>query len=273
MLDGRLLKLEGVRNCRDFGGWRTQGGGQVVDGRLWRSGHFGEATDDDVATLNGLGADFIVDLRRPGERQWQPNRWPGAGRTAVITNDEGDVKQAPHIAFLKQAELTADSVHAFMTEEYVAIPYAPRHAALFGAWFHRLDQTDGAPAVIHCAAGKDRTGVLAALTLTILDVDWETIAADYEATNAANDIERKLPHWQAYIEAQIGRKVPLEALKPFMGVDRRWLETAFATIEARSGSVQAYLEGTLGVDAAMQDRLHAALVIEPSDVANPLEAR
>ena len=74
-MQDRVKPLSGVRNFRDFGGYETPHG-RVRTGRLFRSGHYHEATDEDLAFLNGLGVGFHVDLRRPDERDRQPNKWP-----------------------------------------------------------------------------------------------------------------------------------------------------------------------------------------------------
>ncbi len=265
-----MLALEGVRNFRDFGGWRGLDGVAVRTGRLFRSAHFHEATEADMATLDGLGAAFIVDLRRPGERAFQPNRWPGA-RVEQVTSDEGEEREAPHIAFLRNGDMTEAGVDRFMVDLYRGLPHEARHVALFSGYFRRLDATDAAPSVVHCAAGKDRTGLLCALTLDLLGVSREDVFTDYLLTNTVAQVERKLPMWQAWIEAQVGRHVPIEALRPFLGVRAGYLEAAIAVIEDRHGSLAGYREAVLGVDAAMADRLRAALLAEADPAPNPLE--
>jgi protein-tyrosine phosphatase len=271
-MQDRVFSFEGVRNFRDFGAYRTRDGAWVNSGRLFRSAHFGEATETDIEGLDGTGVAFVIDLRRPEERAFQPNRWPGAGRAEQVTSDVGAVKEAPHIAFLRHGDLTEAGVDGFMGDTYEHLAYEQRHIDLFRGYFDRLDATDAAPSVVHCAAGKDRTGLLCALTLTALDVDRDTVFEDYLLTNTAAQVEKKLPMWQAWLEAQIGRKVPVEALKPFMGVKASYLETAITAIERQNGSLEGYLNDVLGVDAVRRDRLKAALLVEDAPAPSPLSA-
>ena len=258
MQDGHL-PLDRVLNFRDFGGYDTADGGRVALGRLFRSAHFADASDDDVAKLNGLRAKVVVDLRRPEERTREPNRWPGdAART--ISNDEGHAEGLPpHLLALLQDNLTAASTAGYMRCIYREFPFEPRHIELYRAWFTELAVGDG-PAVIHCAAGKDRTGLGCALTLHALGVGEEAIFADYEFTNAVLDLDLRLPRIKARMEERLGRTFADDALRPMLGVDPNYLRSAFEAIETRHGSLAAYLEDTLGIGAQMRTILRERLV-------------
>jgi protein-tyrosine phosphatase len=144
-----------------------------------------------------------------------------------------------------------------MTTLYREIPYDPRLIRLFRDWFAELGE--GGAGVIHCAAGKDRTGIGCALTLLALGVDEENVFADYEFTNQAVDLERRMPRIQERMEERLSRKLDPEALRPMLGVELNYLHAALDEINARSGSVDAYLSDVLGVGApergALRDRL------------------
>lgn len=250
----RLLELEQVLNFRDFGGYETSEGGSVRRGALYRSAAFAEASDADVARLDELGVHVVVDLRRPEERQREPNRWPGEG-TRVISNDEGNATGLPpHLMALLQDNLTADAVAGYMRRIYREFPYENRHIDLYRAWFMALEETPGA-AIIHCAAGKDRTGLGCALTLHVLGVSKDAIFADYELTNAVLDLDARLPRIQARMEERLGRALDAEALRPMLGVDPDYLHGALDEIERQSGSIDAYLHSVLGVDPRKRDAL------------------
>ena len=241
----RVHAFEQVLNFRDFGGYDTADGGRVAAGRLFRSAHFADASDDDVAKLNGLGAKVVVDLRRPEERTREPNRWPG-NATRTISNNEGHAEGLPpHLLALLQDNLTAASTAGYMRRIYREFPFEPRHIELYRAWFTELAASDG-PAVIHCAAGKDRTGLGCALTLHVLGVGEDAIFADYEFTNAVLDLDQRLPRIKARMEERLGRTFADDALRPMLGVDIDYLCAAFAAIETRSGSLDTYLDRTLG---------------------------
>src|SRR5262249_93079 len=140
--------------------------GRVARGRLFRSAAFHDATETDVVKLDALGVQFLVDLRRPMERSAEPNKWPG-GKARVHVNDEGVADGLPpHLAVLLSSDLSAAATRAYMLGIYRDFASDPRHIQLYSAWFDEL--TRGGTGVIHCAAGKDRTGLGCALTLLAL---------------------------------------------------------------------------------------------------------
>lgn len=257
-MSDRILPLDGVRNFRDFGGYETEEGRRVKRGLLYRSGHYSEASDSDISRLNGLNIDFQADLRRPDERERQPGRWSAR---EVLTSDGGREMQSPHMTFLTEVEADAAAAEDWMNGYYITAPYKAHHVELFSGWFDRLAGLQGdEAALVNCAAGKDRTGILCALTKHVLGVSREDIIADYEMTNLAVDIEARLPEAQKYFNEMLGRDYEADTYRPFMGVRRRYLETALSTIEAETGSVDAYLTDVLGVSDEMRTALRARLL-------------
>lgn len=256
----RLVDFERVLNFRDFGGWETTDGAKVARGKLYRSAAFHDATEADIARLDEMGVRFLVDLRRPEERAHEPNRWPGES-CRVIFNDEGaaGVSLPPHLVALLQSDLSPKSTRDYMLSLYREIPFDPRLIRLYRDWFAELGE--GGAGVIHCAAGKDRTGIGCALTLMALGVDEETVFADYEFTNAAVDLEKRMPKIQARMEERLSRKLDPQALRPMLGVEIDYLRAALDAIEARHGSALNYMETALGVGvrerAALRDKLSA----------------
>jgi protein-tyrosine phosphatase len=145
-----------------------------------------------------------------------------------------------------------------MLSLYREIPYDPRLISLYRDWFAEL--AEGGAGVVHCAAGKDRTGVACALTLLALNVDQEAVFADYEFTNQAVDLERRMPRIQARMEERLSRKLDPEALRPMLGVEGGYLRAALDEITTRSGSVESYLSDVLGVSAGERETLRGMLV-------------
>lgn len=254
----RILPLDGVENFRDFGGYPASGGARMPSGRFWRSAHHAAATPADLAAIGSLGLDVVVDLRRPRERDASPTPRPPGFSGRVIDNDYGDHAEAPHVAFLRETDLTTESAQAFFFDYYAKAPFEPRHAELFARYFEALAETDGA-VLIHCTAGKDRTGLLAALTHHVLGVHRDDAIADYLLTNVAARLEARAPMVAKALEAQLGKTPSDAAVRAFLGVDGRYLDAAFAAIEAQRGSLDTYLED-LGVDAPAAARLRERLL-------------
>lgn len=257
-MQARYPQLDRVLNFRDFGGYDTADGGRVAHGRLYRSAHFAEASEADVAKLETLGVAAVVDLRRADERAHEPNRWPGETARTIVSDEGPASALPPHLQALLAEDVTARSVADYMRRTYRDFPHAPRYVALYRAWFAHLIAGEGA-GVIHCAAGKDRTGLGCALTLIALGVSEEDVYADYELTNAVLNLDERLPRIQARMEERLGRSFSAEALRPMLGVDVDYLREALDEIETRDGSVFAYLERELGVGARERDLLRARL--------------
>lgn len=260
MTHDRLHDFERVLNFRDFGGWDTMDGAKIARGRLFRSAAFNDATDADLKRLDAMGVRFLVDLRRPEERRHEPNRWPGGEACRVFVNDEGaeGVALPPHLVALLQSDLSAASTRAYMMSLYREIPFDPRLISLYRNWFDEMQE--GGAGVIHCAAGKDRTGIGCALTLMTLGVDEETVFADYEFTNAAVDLEKRMPKIQARMEERLSRKLDPSALRPMLGVEVDYLRNAIDAINERHGSVDVYMRDVLGVGEAQRAALRDTLL-------------
>ena len=250
----RLHRFDALDNFRDYGDYASAAGRRLAGGRLFRSAHHARASEADLERLAELGLAAVVDLRRPGERRDQPSRRPPGFAGQVIESAHDDGAEAPHITFLKSADLTIDAGRRFMTDTYRELPFDPAHLDLFSRYFRALGEADG-PVLIHCAAGKDRTGLLAALTHHLLGVHRDDMVEDYLLTNAAVDLAGRAPGIARQLEAMTGRPVAHDAVVAFLGVEPVYLDTAMGEIAARHGSVEGYLEQALGVDAALRDRI------------------
>jgi protein tyrosine/serine phosphatase len=260
-MTSRILALEGVDNFRDFGDYGTAAGRRVHPGRLYRSANHGMATPADLEAIGALGLAVVVDLRRTEERQRVPNRRPEGCRAVVISSDidENPDDPDPWLTFLKGSDLTPGSLHGYLFDYYRAAPFASRHVDLFSRYFQALAEADG-PVLIHCAAGKDRTGLLAALTHHLVGVHGDDIVEDYLLTNDEARFERRTPMVLQHIAEATGRQADAEVARIAMGVDAAYLETALEAIRQANGSIDAYLAEVLGVDAPLRERLERQLL-------------
>lgn len=252
MID-RLIQFQAIENFRDYGGY-VGAHGPLRRNVLFRSGQLSRATEADLERLAALGLGQVVDLRRASERARQPDRLPKGWSGTVLASDLGGEGDAPHIQFLKTQELTEDSGRRYMGQTYERMPFDPAHVSLFRSYFTALATGEGA-CLIHCAAGKDRTGLLAALTHAALGVSEADIMADYLATNMAVDLEGRAAEFAVSLERWTGKPVAHGAVVAFLGVEPDFLHSAFRAIEQHSGSVDAYLEQVLGVDAPAREAI------------------
>ncbi len=201
---------------------------------------------------------MVVDLRRADERERQPSRWPNAFAAEVLSSDLG----APEAGWEESLRDVDPTVEHFRTQSlgwYAGVPFQARFLDLFARYFDRLTETDGA-VLIHCAAGKDRTGLLAALTHHAAGVHRDDILADYLMTNELGIYETRAPLIAELIRSYSGRLPSDEAVRTAMAVEAAYLEAAFAAIVERYGSLDGYLTEALGFDAGRRARFEARLL-------------
>jgi protein tyrosine/serine phosphatase len=254
----RILDLEGVPNFRDYGGYATACGRGLKTGRLYRSGHHNGATDDDLERLAALDIAVIVDLRRRAEREREPSRrWRGF-EAQVIDNDIADVG-LPWEEELKGADPTVEFFRACSLGWYRRNPFEPRLIDLYSRYFAALEVADGA-VLVHCAAGKDRTGLLCALTHHLAGVRREDLIEDFLLTNFAASQQTHAARVGALITRHTGRAPSDEALRTALGVNAGDLDASFQVMEERCGSLDGYLKDVLGVDAARREAITARVL-------------
>lgn len=251
------IPLEGVDNFRDFGGYPATGGRRLKRGRLYRSASHGRATDADLEVIAGLNITTIVDLRRKGERLRDPSRRHPGFAAEVIDNDLGNDQEDEWLAHLRTSDLTEASFRDYLLRYYDKAPGDPRHVDLFARFFQAVAASDGA-VLIHCAAGKDRTGLVAAMLLSLLGVPDEYIAADYAKT--AEGMIKMRAAWAAWAAEQGDEATEKmsEAPAHYFESPPEVMSELLAELRAQHGSVLDYLR-SLGVTdtqiAALRERL------------------
>jgi protein-tyrosine phosphatase len=249
----RHIDFDGIENFRDFGGYATACGRGLKRGVLFRSGNHARATDADLVRMAELGISVVVDLRRSHERVREPSRRPETFLAQVLENDLGHTEDAWATGLAGKVP-TADWFRQDLVTFYGKSPFEDAYLDLFRRYFHALASTDGA-VLVHCAAGKDRTGMLCALTHHIAGVHADDIVADYLLTNDETRIERRIP-WLSEIIYELSGHVPAEAVvRTALSVAPEYLETAFAEMRARYGSLDGYLEQALGIDGAKREAI------------------
>jgi protein-tyrosine phosphatase len=234
----RLIQLEGALNFRDLGGYTAASGRTVRWGRVYRSDALHELTERDLEVIRDLGLRAVYDLRRPTERERQPTAIPddhGHRVVHLVVGDDPDDTNQPEIIDLILSGELPKADDAFMVDLYVKMLDAG--APAFGRLLTHLTDDEGLPALFHCAAGKDRTGIAAALLLSVLGVDEETVLDDYELSTLYRSAQR-IEALRPTIEAA---GVDVEDVRPFLSARRPVLEGALLHIEREYGGVESYL--------------------------------
>ena len=255
----RRWALEGIENFRDFGDYQTVDGRRLKKGRFYRSASHGRATDADLATIADLDIALVVDLRRKSERTRDPSKRPAGFRGEVIENDIGDEGEDSWMVHVRDSDLTEASFRNYMLGYYRTAPFEERHIDLFSRYFRALAEVDG-PLLVHCAAGKDRTGIIVALTHHIAGVHRDDIFEDYLLTNHPERLAARMPMIAKAMEEIAGRAPSEAVMQVALGVDADYLNTAIAVIEDSHGDLDSYIEQALGVDPALRATLRDRLL-------------
>lgn len=251
---GRLIPLEGGQNFRELGGYRTADGRHVRTGLIYRSGSMTHLTPADFAALGERNIRTVVDFRDNRERAAEPVVWPESVAPIVLVGEDISSTSDEFVRTLMAPDNDGPRTRAMMAHFYRDIPfrYAPQYRVMFA---QLLEQR--APLVFNCSAGKDRTGIAAALLLTALGVSRETVVEDYLLSNRHFNPRRLTASANDDPQAAFYRNLPPEVLQALMSVDRSYIESAFAAIEARPGGLDAYYRDQLGLDAAAIERLRS----------------
>ncbi|WEK43597.1 MAG: tyrosine-protein phosphatase [Candidatus Sphingomonas colombiensis] len=255
----RVLGFEGIHNFRDYGGYDTPSG-RIRNRLLWRSGQHGEATPADLANVAGLDITTVIDLRGDTERRISPClRHDGfAGMVLFAPGETAGSELAPHEE-AGAGIATADEARAAMKRLYTTMPYRDVLVRSLRLYFEALETREGA-SLLHCLAGKDRTGVAVALLHRLLGVNDDDVMADYLLTNTAGNQARRIASAAGSVRERYGAQMSDEAVIALMSVEADYLHTAFAAIREQHGDVASYAEQVLGVDAARRDRIAARLI-------------
>jgi protein-tyrosine phosphatase len=245
----RHLPLAMSYNIRDVGGYATADGGRVRWRRLLRADGLHRLTPEAQEELIRQGIATIVDLRWPAELITAPNVFAGSTRVRYQHLPVWDDTVPP----------TALPRSNIETYRQMLDSRAPAFRAIVAA----LAAPGGLPAVVHCAAGKDRTGVVVALALAVVGVPDETIVEDYVLSN------HYLANGGYYDEVRqrvLARGESWAEVEPLLHCAPEHMAQTLAYLEGRYGGAERYLL-SIGVTPAELATLRAALVEPAADEA------
>lgn len=245
-----LPTFESLFNFRDLGGHRGHDGRLVRTGALYRSDGLHHAVDADLDRIRALGVATVIDLRTSRE----------CDEHGCFPADDHGVDY--HLLPVMYRTWEDEGHYADGSAEFFAARYLSMldtGADAIATTIALLGRSSTLPAVFHCAAGKDRTGVVAAIVLALLGVDDDEIAADYA---------RSGPGVVAMFEwLQANRPEVIMGVRGKMSPDeeapRDTMHLVMAEVRRRHGSVEGYAR-SIGVDADGIEALRASLLCEPA---------
>ena len=225
--------LQGASNFRDLGGYLTADGRRVRRGQVFRSDHLAGLSDSDVARLQALGVSHSLDFRGVTEYTVTPYDIPGVERVALTIEPTVIARMQALVA--QGVVPTTEETVELMRETYR--DFVNQNAGTYGRFMkHLLEQPT--PQVFHCTAGKDRTGFAAALLLSALGVQRDTIEHDYLLTNQLYRRDSRLE----------GKGHP-HVMQVLWQVQPEFLHAAFDEVDAQHGGMRDYLHGAIGLSA------------------------
>jgi len=256
----RRLPLECCDNFRDLGGYRTVDGRRVRWNRLYRANDLSALDGDDLEYLSPLNIKLVCDFRSERERTAKPDRQidPTTREISLPIVQEG-VDPAEMQRKIRTGGMAGLGIRSTMLEAYRA--FVTDYADEWKAMFDRISDGANLPTVVHCTAGKDRTGFASALVLFALGVPEESVFEDYLLTN----------YYQQNFVRFVLRWVPLysffrtdpEDLRPLLEARREYLQASIDAMVETYGSIDAYLQRGLGLTPERRANL-ADLLLAPA---------
>ncbi|SDI66704.1 protein-tyrosine phosphatase [Actinokineospora alba] len=246
----RHIDFARLHNFRDVGGYATADGRTVRWGQLYRSDSLSKLGTDDWDRFAELGIRTVIDLRYP----WEIDR---AGRVPHYDGLEYHNLSIEHRPYDQPSLTPTVDPGPYLADRFAEVAEdgtAELHQALT-----LLAAPNAGPTVIHCASGKDRTGLLAALVLTLLGVAEEDVVADFALTERATT--RLIDDWKAAHPDQTLTwpgygQAPAQTMTLFL-----------ANLATRHGSVLSYAQTQLTADDALLNGLRANLTVSPAGSA------
>ncbi|MBL4639948.1 MAG: tyrosine-protein phosphatase [Kordiimonadaceae bacterium] len=253
----RINSLTGVKNFRDMGGYEAADGAVIKWGRIIRSGHLHDLTEECGMEMLARDIETVIDFRSDREKERHPVHWPNNWipdyhSISIGGNAAAWIKEL--YENLTKTDFPARDLHDQFLLAFRTIPIA--NVGGLKAFFDTIiDEHKGNAFLFHCTAGKDRTGIAGALLMKALGVADEQIMADFLLTNKAVDIETTSLATAEWLSKKAGRAIGAKDVLPLVGVAPDFLEEAYASIRAEYGSIDSYLETGLGLTSGRKEQL------------------
>ncbi|MXN90488.1 protein-tyrosine-phosphatase [Flavobacterium sp. Sd200] len=253
VLSNRHIYFKHANNFRDIGGLKTKDGLTVKWGLIYRSDNLSKLRKNEFEKFEGLGIKTVFDLRTANEVYEKNDHLPQSVQhvhqpiVQDSLNELGTIKKK-----VIKGDVDAAQSFQFMTELYTTI--IADNIPQLRSTLQQIFEAD-TPVLYHCSAGKDRTGIITALILSILKVDRQTIVneylmSDYYRCEKLEGIMKKVK-----VARIIKPKLATETIQNLMGVDERYLNAAFNVIDTKFGGIDNYIKNQLQIDDAQRQAI------------------
>lgn len=252
--EGRFLRLNSVANLRDIGGYRTIDGKTVRWNRVYRGAALANLSPEDSQALLDRGLKLVCDLRTEEEAADAPDILPDGTVEYLHLPAKQETNRLSRLRILL---FERHKLHDTLVKAYTRI-MIDNNAAIFAAILRRIADEKNLPLLIHCTAGKDRTGIAIALLLRLLGVSEQTVLEDYSLSNLYYDYYRKVTGRILRQLSYFG--VSEEEARPLLIANPATLAAMFRHIDTKYGSVEGYLTAAVGLDDTTLARIRANLL-------------
>lgn len=245
-VSARYIGLENTINFRDLGGLKTKDGRTVRKGFIYRSDNLSKLETEDFGRFNALRIATVYDLRTDHEIQGKEDHLPANVRyqhTPVVQDNAGEIKG------LKKRVLNGEITEQ-QARDMTAKFYADAVTVNIGSVKNILTQITSSdqPVLYHCSAGKDRTGIISALILSILNVDRQLIVDDFMVSNYYRRARAEKTLGKAKLGRIIKPKLNMDAIEILSTVDESFINATFNAIDSTYGGMEPFIENELGIN-------------------------
>ncbi len=255
-----FVLLKGARNFRAVQSYKAADGRVLRANTIYRSGELSRLDAGDLAVIEDLHIKLVCDLRTAREQAEFASRWPDGHTPARLDlPDRGDHDAGPHKIF----ELVATYKGEAAALRAMDALYRRKPRAYFKSLlplFETILAGDALPLLIHCHAGKDRTGFIIAMILAALGVGHEDIVEDYVTTVKYFLVAEEARGLAAWARRSFGQEIDPEAAAPMVDARRAYIEASFEEISKGWGDVETYLHEA-GLTEPKRARLQDLLLV------------
>jgi protein-tyrosine phosphatase len=252
--------LAGAANFRAVAPYKAADGKTLRVGTLYRSGELSRLTEADLKAISALNIRLICDLRSAREQTEFASRWPAAPVPRRLDlPDRGETDAGPHKIFeLIVSNPGSTGAVKAMQALYRRKPHA--YANGLKILVETIVQGDALPLLVHCHAGKDRTGFITAMLLAAVGVSKADIIDDYLKTATFYTVERESLAITKWAKQSFNHEIDPASALPLVDTRPEYLEAAFQEIDTLWGGIDPYLQNAAALTSDLREALKAQLL-------------